>query len=329
MRRLSTYVLALALGIAVIGPARAAESLFRVTLLGSGVPDPDPTRFSASTLVEAGGRRFLIDVGRGATIRLYQLHIPLAAVDLVLFTHYHSDHTVGLADLLLTGWLAPPYMGHRASPMHVIGPVGARALLSNLAAAYAGDIKGREAEQHLPSDGVAADVEEFTHDGVVYDKDEVRITAFEVEHGIKPAYGYRIDYDGRSVLLSGDTALSENLARHAEGVDLLIHEVAVTSPELLKLPDYQKIISIHTSPVQAGTLFARIHPRLAVYNHIAMMGTSAAPAPGIQDIVAQTRQTYRGPLVVGEDLMTFDIGAGGVAVSAAASPMGFSSTKAP
>jgi ribonuclease Z len=307
-------ILTAILGLVLSGSVPAAEGDFRVTLLGTGNPEPDPNRFSASTLIEAGNLKVLIDVGRGATIRLDQLQIPLSRINVVFFTHYHSDHTIGLPDLLLTGWLPPPSFGHRTAPLHVIGPVGAKNFLSNLARAYEADIKGREEDQNLPPEGVAATVEEFTKDGVVYDKEGVRVTAFEVDHGIKPAYGYRIDYDGRSVLVSGDTRLSENLIKHGEGVDLLIHEVLVVSAELLKLPAFQQILSIHTTPAQAGTVFARTHPKLAAYTHIGTLGTRTAPAPSIADIVMQTRQNYRGPLVVGEDLMTFNIGAGGVAL---------------
>lgn len=300
-------------GLAMTSPTQAQDKTFRVTLLGSGVPDPKPDRFSASTLVEAGDQKFLIDVGRGATIRLYQLHIPLGKIDAVFFTHYHSDHTVGMPDLLLTGWLPPPF-ARRTSPIRVIGPVGARALMDGLASAYVGDIKGREEEQHLSPAGVAANVDEFKKDGIVYDHGGVKVTAFAVEHGIKPAVGYRIDYDGRSVVLSGDTSYNENVIKFGAGADLVIHEVAVFSPELLKLPAFQHIQAIHTTPTQAGTVFARVHPKLAVYTHIVQLGTAKAPAPGLAEIVSETRNTYQGPLAVGEDLMTFDIGVSGIAV---------------
>ena len=316
MRAALAFVLMVIIGLAQ-EPAQAADNIFRVTLLGSGVPDPQPDRFSASTLIEAGDQKLMVDVGRGATIRLYQLKVPLSKIDVVLFTHYHSDHTVGMPDLLLTGWL-PPAFARRTQPMHVIGPPGAKTLMSGLSEAYAGDIKGREQEQHLPVAGVAAEVEEFTQDGVVYDHSGVKVTAFTVEHGIKPAVGYRIDYDERSVVLSGDTNFSENLIKHAIGADLMIHEVAVFNAELLNLPTFQHIQSIHVTPRQAGTVFARIHPKLAVYSHIAQLGTPEAPPPGLAEIVSDTRKTYQGPLAVGEDLMAFDIGADGVAIYRAA-----------
>jgi ribonuclease Z len=317
MHKVAAFALILLFGLTVAPAAQADDSTFRVTLLGSGVPDPQPDRFSASTLIEAGDQKLLFDVGRGATIRLYQLRVPLSKIDVVFFTHYHSDHTIGMPDLLLTGWLPPAY-AHRTQPMHVIGPVGAKALMEGLASAYTGDIKGREQDQHLTLAGVAANVDEFAQDGVVYESGGVKVTAFAVEHGIKPAVGYRIDYDSRSVLLSGDTSFSENVIKYGAGADVVVHEVAVFNSELLKLPSFQHIQSIHVTPNQAGTVFARIHPKLAVYSHIAQLGTPAAPAPDLADIVSETRQTYQGPLAIGEDLMTFDIGANGIAMYRAA-----------
>src|ERR1700755_2457036 len=104
---------------------------FRVTLLGTGVPIPSPDRFGPCTLVEAGDRKFLIDAGRGATIRLYQLEIPIGRIDVQLLTHYHSDHTSGVPDVWLTGWLES-YFGTRKTPYRVIGPTGAREFIENL-----------------------------------------------------------------------------------------------------------------------------------------------------------------------------------------------------
>jgi ribonuclease Z len=135
-------------------------------------------------------------------------------------------------------------------------------LLSNLAAAYVADIKGREEEQHLPAEGVASKVDEFSKDGVVYEKDGVRVTAFEVDHGFKPAYGYRIDYDGRSVLLSGDTKLNDNVVKHGEGVDLLIHEVFVASAELLKSPAIQPSIPRRARQARFSPVLTPSSPRI-------------------------------------------------------------------
>lgn len=292
--------------------AKAADQDLRVTLLGTGTPGPRPDRFGPSELVQAGDQTLLIDAGRGATIRLTQLRIPLSKIDAVLFTHYHSDHTEGFPDIWLTGWL-PPAFGQRKSPMHVIGPTGAKALIAGLQQAYAADLKIREADEKLPPAGVEIEVQEFAEDGVVYDKGGLRVTAFQVDHGaaVKPAYGYRFDYNGHSAVVSGDTRLNENVVKHATGVDLLIHEVAAARPELLKIPAFQRIMAHHTSARETGEVFSRAHPKLAAYTHLVRLGTKTVAEPSLADIVAEARQTYQGPLVVGEDLMVFDIGAGG------------------
>jgi len=198
---------------------------FRVTLLGTGVPIPSPERFGPCTLVEAGDRKFLIDAGRGAAIRLYQLKIPLGRIDLQLLTHFHSDHTSGLPDLWLTGWLSSSF-GARTAPYRVVGPPGTRTLVENLERAYAADIKIRIADEKLPPAGVRTEVTEFDRDGVVYQEGGVKAIAFEVDHGdvIKPCYGYRFEYGGRVVVLSADTRYNENVIRHGAGADLLIHD---------------------------------------------------------------------------------------------------------
>lgn len=291
----------------------AADSDFSVTLLGTGSPRPLPNRFSMSTLVEAGDQTLVFDAGRGATIRLYEHGVRLGAVDALFVTHFHSDHTVGIPDLWLSGWIGTSF-GQRKEPFRVVGPTGTRTLMDHLAEAYSADISTREADEGLPPEGVAVQVEEFTGDGVVYEEDGVKVTAFAVNHGdlIKPAVGYRVDYDGRSVLISGDTRYDENLIRAAEGVDLLIHEVIVPHPKMIESPVGRAIIEHHTTPQEAGRIFTQVHPDLAVYSHIVLFGSPENPAPNEEDLVTFTRETYDGPLVVGEDGMTFDITRDGV-----------------
>lgn len=302
-------------GLLVTGAAGAADGDFRVTLLGTGAPGPRADRFGPSTLVEAGGQVLLFDAGRGVPIRLTQLKVSMGKIDALFLTHYHSDHTEGLPDIWLTGWLPPPF-GQRKAALHIIGPTGAKALTGGLEQAYAADIKIREADEKLPPAGIALEVEEFAKDGVVYDKAGVRVTAFEVNHGdlIKPAYGYRIDYRGHSAVISGDTRFNENVIKYATGADILIHEVAAAKPAMMMIPAWQRIMAHHTTPRETGTVFTRAHPKLAVYSHIVRLGSGTVPEPGLADIVAEARQTYQGPLVVGEDLMTFDLGAGGIAI---------------
>lgn len=286
------------------------EPAIRVTLLGTGRPDPMIDRFGPSTLVEAGGETLLFDCGRGATQRLWQLGIPLSRVGAVFLTHLHSDHTVGLPDLWLTGWLPTPY-GRRTAPLRVWGPAGTRAMTDALTQAFAWDIDRRSRGEGLPAAGIAFD----THDagpGVVFEHGGVRVTAFLVDHGgvLQPAYGYRVDYGGRAVVISGDTRPSENLVRAAMGADVLVHEVIAAPVALLaQSATARRIVGFHTLPEDAGRLFARVRPRLAVFTHVVLLTTDPAfPAPDASEVIRRTRTTYNGPLEMGEDLMAIEIG---------------------
>ncbi|MBV8849602.1 MAG: MBL fold metallo-hydrolase, partial [Methylobacteriaceae bacterium] len=220
---------AFALGL-FISLASADAQDFKVTLLGTGTPFPDANRFAAATLVEAGQEKLLFDVGRGATIRLNQIGVPIGSINAVFITHFHSDHTGGLPDLWLTGWIGR-YYGNRKTPFRIIGPKGLVSLTQNLERAYWDDIRIRYQDEKYPMEGVTIAPSEFSEDGIVYEHNGVKVMAFEVDHGvfIKPAYGYRVDYDGRSVVISGDTRFSENLIKNAMGVNLLVHEVAMAN----------------------------------------------------------------------------------------------------
>jgi ribonuclease Z len=282
---------------------------FRVTLLGTGVPIPRPDRFGPSTLIEAGDHVVLIDAGRGATMRLFELGVPIGRIDALLLTHFHSDHTVGIPDLWLTGWLSS-YFANRRRPFSVIGPIGTQRLMLHLEAAYAHDIEIRVEDEKLAREHVAITVKEFAEDGVIYQAGDLRVIAFAVDHGdaIKPAYGYRIEYRGRVAVISGDTRYNANVLRYGEGADLLVHEVAMARPELLREAYIQRIVNHHTSPQEAGRVFTQTRPKLAAFTHLVMLASETVAAPTVEELIAATRETYAGPLQVGEDLMTFEIG---------------------
>jgi len=306
MRKL-VYCAAIVTGL-LIGAAEA-HAEFKVTLLGTASPQPRPDRFGPSTLVEAGGQKFIIDAGRGVPIRLRQLGIQLGKIDALFITHYHSDHTSGIPDLWLTGWLPPAY-ARRTTPFRVIGPVGAKDLIGNLERAYALDIKIRLEDEKLPPSGIQTEVKEFEQDGIVYEKDGVKVIAFTVDHGaaIKPAVGYRIEYQGHAAVISGDTRYDQNVIKNGTGADVLIHEVASARPELMSNLFIQRIIDHHTTPEEAGRVFAQAHPKLAAYTHLVLLSSPTVSEPTLDEVVAETRKNYAGPLEVGEDLMSFDIG---------------------
>jgi len=273
----------------------------RVTLLGTASgPRVHVGKAGISTLVEAGGERLLFDAGRGFMQRLVEAGYPMNAVTKLFLTHLHSDHVLDVPDLMLTPWSAAP---ERKVPLEVWGPDGTRDMMRHLEEAFAFDIHmRRDVDESFSPEGirmVAHDIRE----GKVYERNGVTVTAFLVTHGlVKPSYGYRVDYAGRSVALSGDTSPSDSLVACCKGVDVLIHEAI--DPDVLRtvVPNQQRrdaIVARHTTPEQAAGLFSRVSPRLAVFSH----------SPGTAAIVEQTRRSYAGRVEMGEDLMVIDIGA--------------------
>ena len=288
----------------------AQSQTLNVTLLGTGDPIPRLDRFGPATLVEAGEHRMLFDAGRGAAQRLGQLGIALGDIDELFITHFHHDHLNGLTDVWMTGWLPNPF-GRRSAPWRVWGPTGIEGILDGLRQAMDPNIQTRIIDEQLPPAGAEFEVHEFSDDGVVFDEDGIVVTAFSVDHGeyIKPSFGYRIDYAGRSVVISGDTKFDENLIEISEGVDVLIHEVAAANEEILNFDQrMQLILDHHTTPEEAGIVFTRAAPKLAVYTHYVLLSAPRAPEVTIERVVERTRTTYSGPLQTGDDLMRFEIG---------------------
>ena len=310
MKLVNTVVAAGVALFTLAGPAASAE--IKVTLLGTGTPTPRLSSFSASTLVEAGSEKLLFDLGRGSTIRLYQKRIALSAITAHFVTHLHSDHIVGLPDMWLSGWLPTPW-GGRKSPMVIFGPRGTVEMTGNLTKAFAEDIRIRTADEHLKPEGIAFAATDI-QPGVVYERNGVKVTAIEVNHGdlIRPAFGYVVEFDGKKVVLSGDTKYDERIATAATNADLLIHEVAVIEPALVENPAfaYRDIEAHHTSPEEAGRIFTKSRPKLAIYSHIVYAAVKPAPDVPEDVLVQRTRSTYSGPLLVGRDLMSFVIGNG-------------------
>ncbi|WP_326519436.1 MBL fold metallo-hydrolase [Acinetobacter sp. CAAS 2-6] len=287
-------------------PARISPNKdeMRITLLGTGSPVPSEQRFGMSTLVQAGGYNLVFDAGRGAVIRLTQAGMPLGKVNGVFLTHYHSDHVNGLSDLWMTGYI--PAFGGRQGDFNVYGPTGVMALVEGLKMAHADDIRVRVADGELKKEATNIVAHEFSAEGgIVFNQNGVVVTAFKVEHdhhgAIQPALGYRVDYAGRSVLISGDTIPTANVLKYGKGVDLLIHEVA----EFQDIQALPQVYAHHTNPREAGDIFNQTKPKMAVYSHI-VNGVSSKII-GIPDevLIQRTRVNYQGPLVVGRDLMSF------------------------
>lgn len=289
-------------------PTTSTMPPIRVTLLGTGTPSLSPERFGNSTLVQAGGLNLVFDAGRGSTIRLAQLKVPLGKIDATFITHFHSDHLNGLADLWTTSFLRTPQNG-RTTPFELYGPTGIKPIAMAMEAMFAPDVAIREEDAEVAPAATQIQVHAFDAPATVFQRNGVTISAFNVDHGkaIKPAVGYRIDYDGHSVVISGDTRYDQRVIDQAKGVDLLVHEVGAISTHHLQESWAKPVAGHHTSPEEAGKVFALAKPKMAVFSHISRPGPKDETNTD-QAIHDRAAAQWKGPIVVGEDLMSFDIG---------------------
>ncbi len=289
-------------------PARATVSetdgphKVKVYLLGTGGPEMTTTRQGMSTLIEADDRRFLFDAGRGATRNMYESRVHPKDVTKVFLTHLHNDHYEDLPSL----WLNPWFMYGRKERIEVWGPRGTAGMVRGMRAMYEHDVDHR-ANDLFKKEDLDIRVHEI-EPGVVYDSDGIKVTAFTVEHHDgNPAFGYRFDHAGKSVLLSGDTTYEENVVSHGEHVDVLIHNVVALSEDIAKSGKFKAVEAKLTTPEQAARVFSKARPRAAVFSHIVKKGLHGEK--GDKVILERTRKAgYRGPLHMAVDRMTIEIG---------------------
>ena len=209
-----------------------------VGLVGTGAPMPDSQRVGISTFVIAGEHKFIVDCGPGSTLNLELMQFPLEETTAVLLTHFHSDHIGDLDELMLKIWTN----GARVEPIPVMGPVGVDTVVDGFNQAFSLDAKYRYAHHGnavAPASGAGGRPEVIDGFGpdesvVIFDADGVKVTAFLVSHApVDPALGFRFDYGGRSVVLSGDTLPDESLMTQSQDVDILVHDAM--NPDMLNV----------------------------------------------------------------------------------------------
>jgi ribonuclease Z len=267
------------------GDARLANANeLSILLVGTGTPLPDVSRAGPSTMIAAGDRLYLVDAGVDSARNLQLWKVPLQKIDAVLITHLHSDHIGGLADIRLQTWVA----GRRA-PLKVYGPPGIERVVAGFNEAYAIDDTYRTKHHGaamLPPTAAALlavpiVIPANATTSAVFSEAGLKVTAVRVRHEpANPAYGYRFDFAGRSVTVSGDTIYDEDLARAAQDGDVLVHEalapelVAIMHDELLAAgrPRPAKIMhdipGYHTTPVEAARIANLAHVKLLLYTHL-------------------------------------------------------------
>jgi ribonuclease BN (tRNA processing enzyme) len=279
----------------------ADEAAARLVLLGTGTPNADPDRAGPASAVVVGDQAWLVDCGPGVVRRAaaaYRNGIETLAprrLTRLLLTHLHSDHTAGLADVVLSPWT----LG-RSEPLEVYGPRGTRAMVDHLLEAYREDIRERiEGLEPCNETGWQVRVHEI-EPGEALGEGTLRVEAFAVDHGAWPAFGFRFEAPGRTLVLSGDTAPARSVMEQASGCDLLLHEVYSAAGFEQRPPGWQRYHAhMHTSSRELGRLAASARPGLLVLHHQLFWGASE------EELLAEIREEYDGPVVSGRDLDVF------------------------
>jgi len=285
-------------------------------LAGSGGPFPDIKRAGPCVVVLAGGRLYIVDAGQGAARNVALMGFQMGKVDAVLLTHFHSDHIADLGEIMMQRWVG----GSSAVPLDVIGPQGVEGVVEGFNLAYKLDDAYRVAhhgEATVPPSGAGGTARPFslTPDDdasvVVIDDGGLKVTAFKVSHApVSPAVGYRFDYKGRSLVISGDTLPCASLQKQAQGSDILfqsalqpamvrvIHDQAGSStiPSLVKITE--DIPGYHSSPEDAARTAAAAGVKQLVLYHI----TPPIPNPLLNNMyLGDAGKYYSGPITIGED----------------------------
>jgi ribonuclease Z len=298
-----------------------------VVLCGTGSPLPDPTRAGPCTLVIAGRHIYVVDAGEGGARNLTLMGVPTGRIERLFLTHFHSDHIDGMGPLLLLRWSGTPNI----APLPVAGPPGVEGVVAGFNAAYAADAGSRTAHHGaaiMPPSGAGGVAMPFAvgaAPAVVWRDGDVRVTAFTVDHGpVRPAVGYRFDYKGRSVVISGDTAPTPAVAAAAKGADLLVHE-ALQPALVARLTDAlaakgiantaqitRDILNYHSSPEAAADAARSAGVQALLLTHI------VPPLPFrwlYPAFLGGAADHFGGPITVGEDGMILSLPAGSDAIT--------------
>lgn len=275
-------------GIRTLASSSAAdlfdEDALRVLLCGSSSPLPDPGRAKACVAVFAAGKIWIVDAGPGSYRNLALWRVPMDRIGAVLVSHYHSDHIGELREFNMRTWVAG-----RPGPLWVFGPPGVERVVDGFMRAYSLDRDYRvvhHGREFLDPElwrmqALAVEIRESAPTALVLDEKGLRITAIRVDHRpIVPAYGYRFDYGGRSVVVSGDTTATAGLEKSAQGVDVLVHE-ALSASMIQTMENTMRelgrarlgkilsdIPSYHTTPIEAARIANAAGAKLLVLYHL-------------------------------------------------------------
>jgi ribonuclease Z len=296
------------------------DGQMHVVLCGTGSPLPDATRAQACTAIIAGGEFVLVDTGSGSWRKVAVNNLPAQSLSAILLTHFHSDHIGDLGEALMQSWAAG-----RNHKLDVYGPPGVEQVVAGFEQAYSLDTGYRvqhHGEEWMPRAAAGAVAQPVRLKGneaaaLVFERNGLKVTAFKVEHDpASPAYGYRFEYRGRVVVVSGDTSKSDNLARHAAGADLLIHDVIAKNLLQMAASNFDQagnkrrakmsrdIMTYHASPLEVAAIAASAKVETLVFTHMVPPPNS----PQIeQAFLRGVSEIFKGKVVLGTDGMRFDV----------------------
>jgi ribonuclease BN (tRNA processing enzyme) len=283
-------------------------------MLGTGTPNPTPERMGPAIAIVVDEQSYLIDAGVGIVRRAEEAHqmgfpaLEASNLTRCFLTHLHSDHTIGLPDLITTPWVL-----ERTEPLEIYGPKGTKNMIDHLMAAYSLD---REARMHglekANKTGIQVETTEY-EEGLIYEDSLIQVEAFRVEHEPFAAFGFRFKTPDKVIVISGDTNYNENLIEYAKGCDILIHEVISASGVERRDPVWKKYHkTVHTTSKELGKIAELTNPKKIVFTHQLFMtlpdqaGYVPTEAENEQEMIQDVKAKYSGEVISPKDLTVID-----------------------
>jgi len=275
----------------------------KLTILGSGCPSVDLDRYGPSALIDCGeGARILIDCGSGVSQRLLEHGIQGNQIDALLITHLHSDHIVDLFQLIISSW----HQG-RSRPQKIFGPPGTKNYVEQLMNLWRSEIKQRIVHEQRPSTkALEVEITEIEN-GTLINFRKLNVRSVEVLHQpVKKAFGFIFENTHEKAVISGDTKYCPALIEAAKGADILLHEVFIHNEMpvvdgIRTAQTIKNVASYHTLDSEVGKVATKAKVGCLMLTHF------APPKFDRKKLLNTVSQDFKGHVLIGEDLMTFDV----------------------